>query len=389
MSQPYIDFGFVKENASFERVLAHYKLESRGTGVQRSVLCPFHPDKRPSCRVELDRKIFHCFACGESGNILEFVARLEGADDLRAAAEKVAEICKIPLAPPRQGRAKRPKSAVAAQTEGGARKAPSRAAAPARRASAVSGEPMATRREPAAALRAPAEAPVEDADAADAVGLTNRRFRGAAKTAIGAAADGSADPVNPPLTFALKLDAEHPYLARRGVPAEIVGEFGLGYCKRGVMAGRICIPIHDAIGQLVAYAGRWPEDEPPEGVERYLLPKRFEKSRVLFNLHRVSDAEHVVLVEGYWSVFRLHALGVPVAGLMGWSVSPEQLALLRERGTRFITLLLDGDEAGRRARERALPALASAFFVRAPILPDGAKPDTLGEAELVELVAHP
>ena len=37
MSQPYIDFAFVKENASFERVLAHYKLSVRGTGAQRSV----------------------------------------------------------------------------------------------------------------------------------------------------------------------------------------------------------------------------------------------------------------------------------------------------------------------------------------------------------------
>jgi DNA primase len=38
------------------------------------VLCPFLADKRPSCRVELDRKIFHCCACEASGNILEFVA---------------------------------------------------------------------------------------------------------------------------------------------------------------------------------------------------------------------------------------------------------------------------------------------------------------------------
>ena len=93
-----------------------------------------------------------------------------------------------------------------------------------------------------------------------------------------------------------------------------------------------------------------------------------------------------MLVEGYWSTFRLHALGVPVAALMGSSVSEEQLALLRERGTRFVTLLLDGDDPGRKARERVLPDLARAFFVRAPLLPDGEKPDTLGEAELLELV---
>jgi hypothetical protein len=64
------------------------------------------------------------------------------------------------------------------------------------------------------------------------------------------------------------------------------------------------------------YAGRWagPEAELPEGEDRYKLPGRFEKLRVLFNLHRVISA-HVVLVEGFFGVFRLHALGVPaVAG---------------------------------------------------------------------------
>jgi DNA primase len=338
MSQPYIDFAFVKENASFERVLAHYSLDARGTGTQRSISCPFHrPDKRPSCRVELDRKIFHCFSCEASGNVLEFVARLAGApDDLRAAAATVAEICEIPLAPPRQGRSKPAERPKTEQKGRGRGKPPSRPQSPPEAVSAAAGEP-----------------------------------------------------VNPPLTFALKLDPKHPYLVERGLSAGLVAGFGLGYCNRGVMAGRICIPIHNERGELVAYAGRWPGEAVPDGQERYRLPAKFEKSRVLFNLHRIQDADHVALVEGYWSVFRLHAMGVPVVGLMGWSVSPEQLALLRGRGTRYITVLWDGDEAGERARERALPDLASLFMVRAPRLPDGEKPDTLGEAELRQLVALP
>ena len=72
--------------------------------------------------------------------------------------------------------------------------------------------------------------------------------------------------------------------------------------------------------------------------------------------------------------------------LMGSSVSEEQLALLRERGTSRLTVLWDGDDAGRKARERALPALADAFFVRTPLLPEGEKPDTLGERALRGLV---
>jgi len=107
---------------------------------------------------------------------------------------------------------------------------------------------------------------------------------------------------------------------------------------------------------------------------------------VLINLHRVAAGEHVVLVEGYWSAIRLHALGIPVASLMGWSVSPEQIALLRKLGIRFVTLLLDGHETGRRGRERVLPELSRSFFISAPLLPDGEKPDTLPEQQLRELV---
>ncbi|HWB48633.1 MAG TPA: CHC2 zinc finger domain-containing protein [Stellaceae bacterium] len=334
MSQ-YIDFAFVKENASFERVLEHYKLVLRGRGAQRSALCPFHPDKRPSLRVELDKGLFHCFACEAKGNMLEFVARSEGVpDDLRAAAEKIADICKIPLAPPRGNKPAAKPAATAAAPKG---------------------------RRPAEPAPAPAaDTPVEPVA-----------------------------PINVPLTFTLKLDPSHPYLVERGLSAEQIAEFGLGYCSRGSMAGRICFPIHNEAGALVAYAGRWAADEVPEDVEKYKLPAKFEKHRVLYNLHRVRDAEHVVAVEGYWSSIRLHALGVPVVGLMGWSVSPEQIALLRDRGTKYLTLLWDGDAAGERARERVLPALASAFFVRAPVLPDGEKPDTLAEAELKRLIALP
>ena len=101
------------------------------------------------------------------------------------------------------------------------------------------------------------------------------------------------------------------------------------------MKGRIAIPIHDASGTLVAYAGRWPGD-PPEGEPKYKLPEGFKKSLVLYNLNRVvafkanANASSRVLlpmivVEGYWSVFRLHQLGYPnTVALMGSDLSAAQ-----------------------------------------------------------------
>src|SRR5437762_9225324 len=103
----YIDFAFVKEHASFEPVLAHYNLQLVGRGKDQAVLCPFHRERKPSCKIELERRVFHCFGCEAKGNLLEFVARMEGKPkDLRAAAIKLALICSIAMAPPRDGAGK-------------------------------------------------------------------------------------------------------------------------------------------------------------------------------------------------------------------------------------------------------------------------------------------
>jgi DNA primase len=121
-----------------------------------------------------------------------------------------------------------------------------------------------------------------------------------------------------PLPFQLKLDPTHPYLSARGVPPELAAQLGLGYCSCGtILQGWICIPIHDEYGTLVAYAGRRASDDVPRGVPKYLLPRGFEKRQVLFGLHRVTGSEHLILVEGYWSVFRFHTLGLPTVALMG------------------------------------------------------------------------
>src|SRR3954470_7168903 len=98
-----VDFEAIKARADFRAVLAHYGLVLLGQGEQAKVRCPFHDDERPSCSVNLERGIFHCHAggCGVSGNVLEFVHRMETRDgatvSLRQAAVKLAGICGIAL----------------------------------------------------------------------------------------------------------------------------------------------------------------------------------------------------------------------------------------------------------------------------------------------------
>jgi DNA primase len=196
---------------------------------------------------------------------------------------------------------------------------------------------------------------------------------------------------NKPLGFRLTLDPAHPYLAERGLSPELVELFGLGFCTTGSMAGRICIPIENADGKLVAYAGRWvgTDEDLPAGEEKYKLPKGFHKALELWNLCRVKHCRHLILVEGYFAAMRLHGLRLPAVALMGSSLSDEQVALLRDcPALRHISVMLDGDEAGQKAVDMIVVRLAKHWWTRTVMLPDGTQPDTVEVSVLEQLLGR-
>ena len=169
-------------------------------------------------------------------------------------------------------------------------------------------------------------------------------------------------------------------------------EFGLGYCANGSMSGRIVIPIHNADGQLVAYAGRWPS-EPAEGTPKYKLPVGFRKSLELFNLHRAvrpTTEQPLVIVEGFFDCIKLWQHGVKrVLALMGSTLSPAQEELLRKHtnSRSQILLMLDEDDAGRAAREQILPRLARFAFVKVHSFDEeGQQPEDLSTEALAEIL---
>src|SRR4051794_10076556 len=176
-----VDFEAIKARADFRAVLAHYGLALLGQGEQAKVRCPFHDDERPSCSVNLEKGLFHCHAggCGASGNVLEFVHRMEARDgatvSLREAAVTLAKLCGIDLG----------------GEDGQKRRQEGR------------GEPS-----PKAAASVPSRA-----------GNGAERGSGRRETA---AADAAVPTCNKPLGFRLTLDPAHPYLATRGITPELV-----------------------------------------------------------------------------------------------------------------------------------------------------------------------
>jgi DNA primase len=316
----WVSFDELKSRVSITDVLTHYALMQGSTekptkrGMELRLRCPFHEDTTPSLSISAETGKYHCFGChAKGGDIFDFVV----AQEEIAAGDRTKS---------------RRQAALLIQDWFGI-------------------ESHATP-EPEKSAAADTGAPVED---------------------VIPSPDEPEGPVNPPLPFTFKhLDNRHPYLIQhRGLTEATIDCFGLGHhAGKGIMSGRVVIPIHNEQGELVAYAGRWPADEGwPEGEEKYKLPPGFRKSLVLFNLHRAREhaTEGLIVVEGFFTVFEFWQRGRKnVVALMGSTMSQEQerliVATVGPKGR--VLLALDNDEAGRTGSEDAVNRLRSQVFVR-------------------------
>lgn len=329
----YVNFEAVKAAVNITQVLERYGLAERfkktSNGDTWSGPCPIHKGTNPTqFRVSVSKNCWHCFGgdCHAHGNVLEFVSRMENIS-ISNAARRIADWFQIDAEwKPDTGRpTKSPRTEEAESTA-------SEEASPAPRPTEKAEARSASRREPLAK--------------ADEIGGNKK------------------------LNFALQhLDAAHPYLTERGLTPETIAEFGLGFCAKGSMKDRIVIPIHNPVGELIGYAGRWP-GEPSDAQPKYKLPVGFKKSAELFNLHRAikeSPEKPVVVVEGFFDAIKLHQLGVrKVVALMGCVLSPAQEELLLRHTTAQsnLLLMLDEDDAGRFGREQMMMRLCTKLFVR-------------------------
>src|SRR5208283_5796153 len=82
----------VKQQADIVRIIGDY-IKLKKAGAQNySGLCPFHGEKTPSFSVHATRQFFHCFGCGESGDVYKFLQRIENIsfpEAVRLLAQKL------------------------------------------------------------------------------------------------------------------------------------------------------------------------------------------------------------------------------------------------------------------------------------------------------------
>ena len=290
-------------------------------------LCPFHDDHRPSMNVIPSKQIFHCFVCGAGGTVLGFVRKFHRME-FREALEYLAEKSNIKLTPWRGAPAEQDAQAGEAT-----------------RADLVGACSAA-----AGYFRAIYTHPDHGKAARDVVARRGISAEMVEHFGIGASAD--------------RWDGLLKTLESKGLTADVFAQAGL--LKRRESDGgwydafrnRLMFPIQDQIGRVIAFGARKiaEADEP-----KYLNSpetRLFQKSSTLYGLHQAARAIQskrvVVVTEGYTDVIACHQAGITnVVATLGTALTPGHATVLR-RLCDTVVLLFDGDDAGRRAADRAV-----------------------------------
>jgi len=354
----------IRDRTDIVALIGEY-VDLKQRGANYTGLCPFHNEKTPSFNVRRDRQFFHCFGCQESGDALKFLMRLEGLS-FPEAARSLAERSgvEIPETDDREDADRKRERVVLERLYAVAEAA---AAFYVIQLERHPGREVAQQELASRQILAPAVA----------------SFR------LGYAPAG--------------WDALSTFLQQRGHPladAETLGLIvkrrdGNGYYDR--FRHRLMFPITDMSGRVVAFSGRLlpqaPDPSRPDQQEpKYVNSPEsavYTKGELLFGLHQarveVRRNGWAILCEGNFDLVALHQAGLRNAvAPLGTAFTQTQAKLLRRFGQR-VTLMFDGDAAGRKAVHAAYPLLRKADLnARVAALPAGADPDSYLRAHGVE-----
>jgi DNA primase len=268
----FIDFKQIKQEVGIRRILEHYGhlSEMLEQGDRLSGCCPIcDSESKTAFRVSQEKNCFKCFSCDAGGNILDLVCLMEDCS-IREAAVMIADWFGIECGTnPRRKRG--PRRSVGSPEK-----------------------PEATPVPKKPAERGRSEIPPTPAEAQSAAAAepTNSTPQPAEEPE---SAETGPSGVNPPLSFELKLDPEHPWFEENGIRPETVEHFGLGFCSKGMMRGRIAFPIRNRQGELIGYAGLWADSDLPADQPLWKFPKNLDLYRVAFP-SSTFDADKVPLL---------------------------------------------------------------------------------------------
>lgn len=352
----------VRDANRIEAVVSEYVALRNAGGGNLKGLCPFHDERTPSFQVTPARGFYHCFGCGEGGDVFRFLQQIEHLTFVEAV-QRLADRSGITLSLVEGG--------SSTQSDRGSR---ARLLA----ANAAAAEFFAER------LRTPEAAKARDF-------LAERGFDAAAATHFGC---GYAPDGWDVLTKAL--------LGKGFTPAELtkVGLSRMG--QRGPIDQfhrRLTWAIRDAAGDVVGFGARRLYDDDRSPAKYLNTPETplYRKSQVLFGLdlakREIARQRRAVVVEGYTDVMAMHLAGVTTAvASCGTAFGEEHIGILRRylldsdvvRGDVIrgeVVYTFDGDAAGQKAALKAFDSdqkFAANTFIA--VAPDGMDPCELRQA---------
>jgi DNA primase len=345
----------VKQQADIVKIIGDYVRLKKSGAQNYAGLCPFHSEKSPSFSVHATRQFYHCFGCGQSGDVFSFVQKIENLT-FPEAVRAVAQKCGIPL--------------------------------------------------PKRDFSSPEEA-------------QESRLRGKLLDLHEAATVWFQDQLKSP-----EGAGAREYLTGRGVTAEAIAKFRIGYAP-GAFTGlrdrlartadaetlrasglfswkeqedgspgnlydrfrkRITFPIANESGRVIAFTARALDTAASAGEKagpKYLNSPEtalYSKGQVLFNLDKARAAlrQHnfALLVEGQLDCISVYMTGVQnVLATSGTAFTEHQVNLLKRYCTQVV-VNFDPDTAGANAAEKSIALLTEeGFTVKVITLEDGLDPD--------------
>lgn len=327
----------IRDTSDIVDIISRY-VSLKRSGNNYKGLCPFHKEKTPSFTVSQTKQLFHCFGCGEGGDVISFIMKIENLT-FPEAIKYLTDILGIPLEEKKiDKKLEQDKKTIYEINKDAAR---------------FYYYNLINNKK----------------------ALMYLRNRNISKKVLNEFGLGYAPD---------SWNSIYDYLKNKGYEDSDIEKSGLigkrrdnsGYYDK--FRNRIMFPIIDAGGRVIGFGGRVLDDSMP----KYLNSKDtvvFTKGNNLYGINMVkkhSSRERIILVEGYMDVIALYNYGINYAvASLGTAFTREQGRLIKRYG-KDIYLCYDSDSAGINATTKALNILREeGIEPRVIILPSGQDPD--------------
>ena len=336
----------IKARIDLADLISSYGIQVKTAGASKKACCPFHHEKTPSFNINENRGFYHCFGCGESGDAIKFVQKMDGLTFVEAV-KKLAEQCGVKIEEkedPAAGKRKRILALLAEITQ---------------------------------FYRRCLQKAKEGELAREYLKKRDLGEQIQEDYLIGYAPSGVANI----LKWAEKYSYTPEELEAAGIIKGPTRPGDLGYHRFG---GRLMFSIKDKQGRVVGFSGRQLVASKNSG--KYVNSPEtlvFKKSNILYGFDKAAGAvtktpnHEVIVCEGQIDCIRLQTSGFAnaVAG-QGTAFTDEHVKMLKKVADQ-VALVYDDDGAGHKATiKSARLCLAAELPVRVVSLPGGDDPDS-------------